>query len=705
MQETVDSLFGQLVYLFTHLTLADVLDMAVVAAILFVLFQALSQRRSLQLLRGAIMFAVLGLVLLVLLPLNTVNWLLRGVLIAGAIALPLLFYEDLRQALTGLGQLGGWGKGSAGAYATTKMAIVDACTALSARREGALIVLEGRTPLTEIIETGVAVQAGAITSELLESIFYPKTPLHDGAVVLRGGQLVAASCILPVQTAATGKTHLGTRHRAALGLSAQVPDALVVVVSEETGLISVAREGRLHRGLSGDELDRRLGRFLGSASSDRSTGWRRFSETVGSWLQGTSLRGTISNLALAVVLAIIAWVAVVYQTNPPHEVTVTEVPLNVQPPDQGLVLMQEPPDSVSVQVQTTLDRAGLLDADSIRAEADLATLADGVHRVGINLSLADERAQLVSVSPAFIDVTLEPRATLTLTPTVSTTGVDSLPRGYKLESVSLSPPTVSAQGPRSMVEQVAMAMGELPLGGRRTGFQQVLPLTLVDGNGDRLSGISLAPDSVLATVAITRTFDTIRVAIQPTIEAGSLDSGYQVTSVRLSPAEVTLVGQSETLEQIGDFLATAPIGLGGVRDTLAADVPLVIPDGVSVLDVNGETVTHVLARVAVAPGSGYLALSKSPTLLGVPAAYVARLVPGSLTVLVVGPQPLLAEVEEEPGLVRPFLNLVGYGLGMHEVPVEVAAPGDLRIELFPSEIQVTLSPSSESEQEPGRELE
>lgn len=705
MQETVGSLFNQLLYLFTHLTLADVLDIAVVAAALFVVFQALNQRRALQLLRGAIIAAVLGLALLVLLPLNTVNWLLSGVLLAGAIALPLLFYEELRQALTGLGQIGRRGKGLGAQHDPCKMATITACSRLSSRRQGALIVLEGKTPLTDIIDTGVAVQADILTAELLESIFHPKTPLHDGAVVLRGGRLVAASCILPVRTEGTGKAHLGTRHRAALGLTAKVPDALVLIVSEETGQMSIAQDGRLHRGLSVAELEQKLDHFLDQAAGRRDPGWKRFAAGLGGWLRGTSLRSTIWNLAIAVALALIAWVAVVYQTNPPHQVTVAQVPLSAEPPAPGLVLMQDLPDSVSVQVQTTLDRVDLLDANSIRAEADLAGLPAGVHRVGIDVTLADERAQLMSVSPAVTDVTLEPQSTLTLSPTVAPTGVDSLPPGYTLESVSLSPPTVSIEGPRSLVERVATARSELPLGGRRTGFQQVLPLTLMDSNGEPLAGLNLAPDSVLATVAITRTFDTRQAAVQATLEAGSLVQGYQVTAVRLSPAEVTLAGQGPLLDQVGDFVATAPINLTGVRNSLAIDVPLLLPEGVSALDLSGEAVTHVVARVTVVPGSGYLALTKTPTLLGVGPAISARVLPGSVTVLLIGPQPLLGEVEKEPGLVRIFLNLAGYGLGVHTVPVQIQAPESLRAELFPGEMQVTVTQSIESQQGPGKDAE
>ena len=266
MTDKLSSFAFQLAYLFTHLTLANVVDIALVASILFIVFQALYQTRALQLLRGATAVAMLGLVLLLLLPLNTFNWLLRGLLLAGAIALPLLFHDELRRGLTSLGQLGGrWDLSTDDRFIA---AIVSACTRLAARREGALIVLEGKTPLAETIASGIPVQAETLTAELLETIFSPKTPLHDGAVVIRGERLVAASCILPVETEGTGETHLGTRHRAAMGLSARVPDALAIVVSEETGEISIAIAGQISRGLSPGALKERLVQLLGRPTTE-----------------------------------------------------------------------------------------------------------------------------------------------------------------------------------------------------------------------------------------------------------------------------------------------------------------------------------------------------------------------------------------------------------------------------------------------------
>ncbi|MCC6955239.1 MAG: TIGR00159 family protein, partial [Anaerolineales bacterium] len=238
MSDTILNLALQLDFLFSHITVSNLIDITLVAIVFFIAFQALYQTRALQLLRGVIFAAIIAGGLLVALPLNTLSWLVRFSLIAGVIALPILFQDELRRVFVGLGQFGRL-RGTISDFERFKYSLIKAVSQLSSSMTGALIVLEGQTLIEDVIETGVRMHAEVISPELLLTIFSPKTPLHDGAVVLQGDRLVAASCILPVETENIGDTKLGTRHRAALGLSGKVQDAMVIIVSEETGWISV----------------------------------------------------------------------------------------------------------------------------------------------------------------------------------------------------------------------------------------------------------------------------------------------------------------------------------------------------------------------------------------------------------------------------------------------------------------------------------
>jgi len=206
-----------------------------------------------------------GLVMLVLaswfsdlLGLTALNWVLLNVVNNGALVLVILFQPELRKALEQIGS-GTLRKGSRGNQQANR-AVVDELIAcllkLSRRRVGALIVLEQRIGLKDVIETGTALNSD-ISAALLENIFEPNTPLHDGAVVIRGNHIMAAACILSLSEGKGISRELGTRHRAALGIT-ETTDAVSLIVSEETGIISVARNGRLTRHLDRAALEELL---------------------------------------------------------------------------------------------------------------------------------------------------------------------------------------------------------------------------------------------------------------------------------------------------------------------------------------------------------------------------------------------------------------------------------------------------------------
>ena len=531
MFEVVRGFYYQLIYLFSNLTISNVLDILLVATVFFIVFQALHRTRALQLLRGVIIIAILGATLLVLLPFDTLNYLVQILLLAGVIALPLLFQDELRRALTGLGQLGR-GRIYGTNFDRFKETILTSIKQLSSQHLGALIVLEGQTLLDDIIETGIRLDADEVTPELIMSIFNPKTPLHDGAVVLRGDRLIAASCILPVLTESTGPVHMGTRHRAALGLSAKVPDALVIVVSEETSRVSVVLEGHFYRGITLEQVDKALDRFQDKMTGTRRLEWR--------WLRGGGIYSSIRNLLIAILLAIIAWISVVYQTNPPQLFNVTGVPLMVSGPDPGYLLMSELPSTVDVGLRTTQDQGENLDRSSIRAEVQLLGLEAGVHQVPVVVTLADQRSQLISPMPDVVNVALEPDLSVVLTPTLTIVDVESLSPGYAVGDVTITPETITVHGPQSQVEKVVEAHIDLELEGSRTDFQKSISPVLLDASGQPIEDLRPTPEQVLATVAIRRTFFT-----RGDSHSSESGPGYFGAGVRIrARASVAFLGHS-----------------------------------------------------------------------------------------------------------------------------------------------------------------
>ena len=234
--------------------LLDVLDILIVALILYKLYMMLQDTRAITLVKG--LLVLLGLALVCnWLSLHVIYWLLQQTLTLLFVALPIVFQPELRRTLEHLGQGSFFGK-SLFLDDNEARSLVNeldkAVMLLSSRKIGALLVFEREMGLNDISATGVQID-GLITADFLMNVFIPNTPLHDGAAVIRGKRLIAAGCLLPLTENRTLSTELGTRHRAAIGLSEQC-DALIVVVSEETGTISIAENGHLHRHLDGEKL-------------------------------------------------------------------------------------------------------------------------------------------------------------------------------------------------------------------------------------------------------------------------------------------------------------------------------------------------------------------------------------------------------------------------------------------------------------------
>ncbi|MFC2341902.1 MAG: diadenylate cyclase CdaA [Selenomonas artemidis] len=261
------------------ITPLDVLDILIVAVILYRVYIMLEDTRAITLGKGILV--LLGITVVASwFDLHVISWLLQKSVTLLFVALPIVFQPELRRALEHLGQGRFLGSGrlldDEEAQSTIRE-IRSAVKILSTNKIGALLVIERNMGLNDISATGIQID-GLITSDFLINVFIPNTPLHDGAAVIRGKRLIAAGCLLPLTENRTLSTELGTRHRAAIGLSEQC-DALIVVVSEETGTISIAENGRIHRHLDEDQLTHILTpAFAYSARSsifEMLRGWRR----------------------------------------------------------------------------------------------------------------------------------------------------------------------------------------------------------------------------------------------------------------------------------------------------------------------------------------------------------------------------------------------------------------------------------------------
>ncbi len=249
------------------LMITDILEMLIIAFLVYQVLAWVRTSRAWNLLKGvAIILAFL--MLAVIFNMSTILWIAGRVFTVAATAIVVVLQPELRRALEQLGQkkffsgfisLGGQDKDAASFSDRTINEIVKGCYEMGRARTGALIVIEQETPLMEYEHTGIEVDA-IVTSQLLINIFEHNTPLHDGAVILRGNRITWATCYLPLSDNMELSKELGTRHRAGVGIS-EVTDSVTIIVSEETGRISVARGGKLTRNVESDELRRMLERL------------------------------------------------------------------------------------------------------------------------------------------------------------------------------------------------------------------------------------------------------------------------------------------------------------------------------------------------------------------------------------------------------------------------------------------------------------
>ena len=277
----MSNLLTNILFIFERLDWLGVIDILLVTLIFFGLLYLVRDTQAMLLLRGIILVLVLVALLTSLVNLPAFSWLIRTTLPAMVFAIPIVFAPEIRRALERIGRAGTFfrisNKNASEEMQQTIQAVVAAAARLSARQHGALIILERFDRLDEYVRSGVILQSD-VTPELLMQIFYPNTPLHDGAVIIAGRKILAAACVLPLSAsgilARSPERQMGLRHRAALGIS-EATDAIAVVVSEQTGAISISHAGRIIRRLDVERLENILIAFYNPEKSRQENFFQR----------------------------------------------------------------------------------------------------------------------------------------------------------------------------------------------------------------------------------------------------------------------------------------------------------------------------------------------------------------------------------------------------------------------------------------------
>lgn len=690
-----------LAYLFYSTNqIETVLDLLLVSMTYFLILVVIRRSQAAVLLRGVLVLALVAVAVSALFQLPTFTYMLRAALIICLIATPLIFQPELRRGLERLGRTFGFMQIRPTELVHRVVPTLLRTTGnLSAQRTGGLIVLEGASNLNDVISTGVQLNA-ALSSDLLEAIFQDKGPLHDGAVVIREDQIVAAATVLPLSESALPRgMHQGTRHRAALGIS-EASDALALVVSEETGYISVALNGELHRKLDATELRDFLYRFYNPLQPSKRgvrelvslDYWRAQSKRSTATPRTKLMRvvSIISTAVLALLLAVATWLVVAEQVNPPQTVRVEGIPVRVSGPNSDLLVVGAIPSTVSAVVQAPQTIAADLTPQSFRASVSLDGLDADVHRVPLDVRPADEQVRVITVEPGALDVELQPRATRVMTVALMIPDRDTLPFSYEMSTEpTVSPAQVTVTGPAEIMDTLQRAEVTTALRGARSTINEEQAVVLKDASGAVLSGLTTDPEAVRVTIPINQRFNTRDAAVHVVI-TGTVAPGYWISNINVEPATVTLLGPPGTLEEMGGFVDTVPVDVTNAAGDIVRRVPLAPPTGVSALNERGVSEGSVEVRITVVAQLSNLRLTVPVEVTGAQPTDTVSKSPAFVDVLLSGPLPVLNQINADPKLVRVLVDVTGIEPGSSEVTPTLIVPEGVRATVVPNAVQITI---------------
>ena len=572
----------------------DIIEIGLISFFVYQFMAWIKFTRAYTLLKGILV--VLGFILIAyIFKMNTILWIFRNLANVLVIGVIVIFQPELRRALEQLGQKKivstiipfDSGKEVKERFNDkTINELVKACFDMGEVKTGALIVIEEEIRLDEYIRTGINID-GILTSQLLINIFEHNTPLHDGAVIVRGNRVVAATCYLPLSDNMELSKQLGTRHRAGVGIS-EATDSVTIIVSEETGQVSVAQGGELSRGLNSKQLREILVAAQNKKVVDNSK--------LRNLLKG---RVNIPLKIMSVIVGILVWLIVVNVDDPiiTKGFVISDVQIiNEAYVDQlGQMVMQDDSEN-TVRVYITGERKTVnrLTSSDIKAVADLqqaqSTDTDPV-MIPITATCAGVLPENIRVSPQNLSVHLEKKVTKEFAINVSCG--DSKPaQGLEIASLTANPEKVRVTGPESLVGKIDSV--SVDVSSKIDGIDQDTTitgaeLTITDKNQDTLSSNSMSylkfdnNGKVNVTAKLWKVRSDIRISAGYT---GEPAEGYVVDSVTTVPETFSVAGSEEALNSLklqGNtiYLDNENVDISGKSNDVEKKVNLaeLLPDG------------------------------------------------------------------------------------------------------------------------------
>ena len=396
--------------------------------------------------------------------------------------------------------------------------------------------------------------------------------------------------------------------------------------------------------------------------------------------------GNLGSLLMALVLAVMVWMAATIQENPFAEAFLADpVPVEVVNRGEGLVIVGGVNQQVRIKVRAPESVWEDLGAGGFRAYVDLQGLGVGLHEVPVRVEPASSLVRILGTSPGALTIRLDTRSEKMVRVRASLYG--NPPSGYGTGAVRVDPSAVRVSGPQTLVDQVVELTADVYLSAEKDTFERSASLTPRDEVGSALDGLELEHKTATVTVSVEQQVGYRELSIKTIIE-GDPAPGYWISSIAADPSTVTVFGDPAAVNEIPGYLETYPVKVEGERDSISEQVAIVFPEGVSAL----ENVATVQALIQISPVLSGQTIQLTPVIRGLGRGLEATFSPETVEVILSGP---LSELEAlQAGDVRVALDLSDYEPGTHFVPLTVERPESLQVQaVLPDQVEVVIRES------------
>lgn len=557
-----------------NFTIIDILQMVILTGIILYLFKTLYRTRAWVLIKGLI---TIGVVYLFICAINmtVLRAVMESLFSVLAIAIVIMFQPDLQKLVEKVGTkniANTFGniikKAPSEAWLTDAQIeeIASACADMSKVKTGALIVLEREIPLKEFIHSGISLKAD-ISSQLLLNIFEKNTPLHDGAVIIRNHWIQSATCYLPLTTNSAVDKHLGTRHRAAIGASENT-DCVVIVVSEETGAMSICEDGKIHHNMTKAELVKML-KEMSVKKTDAKTKIER-------------KKIPLSVQILSPILAVLTCVTMINNADPVSYKTFYDIPVQLENVETLNAINQsyaiESGDSISVTVKghrSVLDR---ISPSDITAISDLEEMSM-TYAVPITVSIADHYKGDVEIQPEMhvLKLALEDLVQVEIPIEVNLVGAN-VNKLIKVDVVGVK--TLKVTGAESVVKTLDKAVVSVDITDRTTSFTETVSATIYDRNGALVPMAKLKLNNQVEVQGIAHVIKSVPVKVSLVEQSRENKFYYELLSCELSAETVDIAAPADLIDTIDTLeLTIIPDDNAEVLSTMLFKLNNYLPEG------------------------------------------------------------------------------------------------------------------------------